>query len=278
MVGRVRVVAREKDLALGIRLAESVDRPFAWPGLGRRAPPPFTLILASDSASMSRIASGRAPGWGAGITLPSARTIVLRSDLGGLDQTLRHEVAHLALHDAVPGRFPLWFDEGYASLASGEFERLITLQLNLAVVGGKLPSLRELDSDLRGSARTADAAYGLAASAVAEIARHPAPGGLERLFNRMAAGDDFEQSLIAATGLTPDRFEKSWQAGVRRRYGFIAWLLAGGIWAVVAAVLGVLVWLRRRSDRPRRMALDQGWEIPPPDPPPPPVDPVDPKQ
>jgi tetratricopeptide (TPR) repeat protein len=34
------------------------------------------------------------------------RTIVLRSDLGGLDQTLRHEVAHLALHDAVPGRVP----------------------------------------------------------------------------------------------------------------------------------------------------------------------------
>jgi hypothetical protein len=35
-----------------------------------------------------------------------------------------------------------------------------------------------------------------------EIARHPAPGGLERLFSRMAAGDDFEQSLIAATGLS----------------------------------------------------------------------------
>jgi hypothetical protein len=273
-VGRVRVVAPEKELALGIRLAESVDRPFNWPGLGRRAPPPFTLILAADSATMSRIASGRAPGWGAGITLPAAHTIVVRSDLGGLDQTLRHEVAHLALHDAVPGRVPLWFDEGYASLASGEFERLISLQLNLAVVGGRLPSLRELDSDLRGSARTADAAYGLAASAVAEIARHPAPGGLERLFSRMAAGDDFEQSLVAATGLPPDRFEKSWQVGLRRRYGFIAWLLAGGIWAVVGAVLGVLVWLRRRSDRPRRLALDQGWEIVPPDSAPPPVDPA----
>jgi hypothetical protein len=114
MVGRVRVVAREKDLALGIRLAESVDRPFTWPGLGRRAPPPFTLILAADSAGMSRIASGRAPGWGAGITLPSAHTIVLRSDLGGLDQTLRHEVAQLARGDSHSGSMrdmPRWLRE-----------------------------------------------------------------------------------------------------------------------------------------------------------------------
>jgi hypothetical protein len=274
MVGRVKVVAREKDLALGIRLAESVDRPFAWPGLGRRAPPPFTLILASDSATMSRIASGRAPGWGAGITLPSVRTIVLRSDLGGLDQTLRHEVAHLALHDAVPGRVPLWFDEGYASLASGEFERLITLQLNLSVVGGRLPSLRELDGDLRGSARTADAAYGLAASAVAEIARHPAPGGLERLFSRMAAGDDFEQSLIAAPGCPPiDSRSRGRQVFAALRFHR---LVARGRHLGCGSGCPWCPRMAAPSQRPTPKAgPGSGLGDRSPDPPPPPVDPVD---
>jgi hypothetical protein len=274
LVGRVRVVAPERQLSLGIGLAELVDRPSNWVGLGRRAPPPFTLILARDSVTLARIAGGRAPGWGAGITLPSTRAIVLRSDLGGLEQTLRHEVAHLVLHDAVRGPVPLWFDEGYAAVASGEFDRLISLQLNLAVVGGQIPTLNELDRDLRGSARTADAAYGLAASAVAEIARRPPPGGLERMFGHLAEGQDFEHSLEASTGLTADRFELIWQRDIRLRYGFVAWLLAGGVWAVVASLLGVLWWLRRRRDRPRRRALDQGWVVPPEDSEPP-VDPVE---
>ena len=270
----MRVVAPEQQLGLAIGLAESVDRPSNWLGLSRRSPPPFTLLLARDSMTLARIAGGRAPGWGAGITLHSTRAIVLRSDLGGIEQTLRHEVAHLVLHDAVRTSVPLWFDEGYAAVASGEFDRLISLQLNLAVVGGRVPTLNELDRDLRGSARTADAAYGLAASAVAEIARLQPAGGLERMFGHLAEGQDFEHSLEASTGRSADRFELDWQRDIRRRYGFVAWLLAGGIWAVVAALLGVLLWLKRRRDRPRRRALDQGWELPPEDPEPP-VDPVD---
>ena len=211
VVGRVRVVAPEQQLGLAIGLAESVDRPSNWPGLGRRSPPPFPLILARDSMTLARIAGGRAPGWGAGIALPSTRAIVLRSDLGGIEQTLRHEVAHLVLHDAVRASVPLWFDEGYAAVASGELDRMIALRLNLAVVGGRVPTLNELDRDLRGSARTADAAYGLAASAVAEIARLQPAGGLERMFGHLAEGQDSRTVWKPPPGARADRFELDWQ-------------------------------------------------------------------
>jgi hypothetical protein len=272
-VGQVAVAASPRQLSLAISLAESADRVFSWPGLGRRSPPRFQLVLVADSAALARLSRGRAPGWGAGVTFPDGRLIILRGDLEGLSGTLHHELAHLMLHDAVPGRLPLWFDEGYAAWASGEADRLFSLQLNLAVASGRVPTLEELDAMLRGSARTADVAYSLAASAVMTLAGRPPPGALERIFARMEAGDDFAASVVAGTGLSVDRFEEEWRKSVRRRYGLGLWLMAGGSWTIVAVILGGLLWHRRRADRPRRAALDVGWSIPEPEPPP--VDPGD---
>lgn len=260
-VGSVTVVASPERQALAAALAEQAERPLEWPGIGRRAPPPFLLVLAEDSAALARLTRGRAPGWGAGVALPAVRTILLRADLPDLEQTLRHEVGHLILRTAVHTRLPLWFDEGYAAWASGEVERSLALELNLAVASGRIPDLDQLDGMLRGSARTADLAYALAASAVEEIARRQPPGGLERLINRLGAGESFPQALEAATGLTPDRFEVAWRRSLRRRFSLLTWLVAGGMWTLIGFSLAGLVWYRRERDRARRLALDIGWEL-----------------
>jgi hypothetical protein len=197
------------------------------------------------------------------VALPEPRTIVLRADAENLSRTLRHELAHLALHQEVPGRVPLWFDEGYAGWAAGEWDRLALLELNLAVVRGALPSLSALNGALRAQATTADAAYALAVSAVSELARRNPTGSLGPLLQRLREGASFDAAVLATTGLTPDRFEEQWQQAVRRRYSFITWLLAGGGWLLVAlGVLGLLHF-RHRADRWRRAALDEGWVIEP---------------
>src|SRR6266850_1706948 len=103
-VGDVTVVAAAEHRVLAVALAEQAQRPVTWPGLGRRIPPPFTLILAADSAELARATRGRAPGWGAGVAFPAARTILLRADLPDLQQTLRHELAHLLLRTSIRSR------------------------------------------------------------------------------------------------------------------------------------------------------------------------------
>ena len=50
---------------------------------------------------------------------------------------------------------------------------------------------------------------------------------------------------------------------MRRRYSLGTWLIAGGGWLVVAAVVLGLLRFRRRADRARREALDEGWEVEP---------------
>jgi hypothetical protein len=212
--------------------------------------------------------------WAAAVALPESRTVVLRADGEALQGILRHELAHLTLHEAVRGRVPLWFDEGYAGWAAGEWDRLGLLELNLSVARGALPTLTRLDAALRGATSTADAAYALAVSAVTELARRNPTGTLDPLMARLVAGDGFEAAVLATTGLTLDRFEEEWQRAVRRRYSLVTWLLASGGWLLVAlGVLG-LVHFRRRSDRERRAALDDGWVVEPETEPGPELDPT----
>ncbi|MEP7176718.1 MAG: hypothetical protein ABI860_09220 [Gemmatimonadales bacterium] len=214
-----------------------------------------------DGRVLDSLTAGRAPSWGAAIAVPGARTIVLRADQGDLVRTLRHELAHLALHEAVEGRIPLWFDEGYAAWAAGEWERLGGLELNLAVVRGAVPSLTALDGALRGSASSAEAAYALATSAVTELARRNPTGTLGPLLDRLQAGEDFERAVLATTGLPIGRFEQEWQRALKRRYTLGNWLVAGGGWAVAALAVLWLGRRRRRADRSRRAALDTGWDV-----------------
>jgi hypothetical protein len=221
------------------------------------------LLVVRDGRVLDSLTGGRAPEWGAAIAIPEDRTIALRADGPELPRILRHELAHLALHQSVRVAVPRWFDEGYASWAAGEWDRLGLLDLNLAVARGAVPDLVGLDNALQGPQGTAEAAYGLATSAVIELARRNPTGTLEPLMERLIQGEPFEHAVLATTGLTVDRFDEAWHQSLRRRYGLGTWLLAGGGWLLVATIVLGLVHFRRRADRERRAALDVGWVVDP---------------
>ena len=258
-------MAWPEQLRLATDLARRAAEPTDWPGLGRRSPGPLRLIVVPDARRLDSLSAGRAPGWGAAVALPGERLVLLRADLDDVYRTLRHELAHLALHEAIDVRVPLWFDEGYAAWAAGEWERLGGLELNLAVVRGAVPDLAGLDGALRGSASTADAAYALAASAVTELARRNPSHTLTPLLDLLRAGQDFEIAVQRTTGLTLGQFDVEWRRSLRQRYNLANWILAGGGWGVLTLVLWFLLRRRRAADLPRRAALDEGWEIPPED-------------
>jgi len=255
------VLARPPELRVAIGLARIAAAPRDWFGLGLRAAGPLRLIVVRGEARVAEVLHAPAPGWGAGFTFPGSRTILIRVDAGDPERILRHELAHLALHDAVPGRVPLWFDEGYAALAAGELERLDALRLDLAVARGRVPGFFELDRALRGTESTARTAYALAASAVSMLARRHPTHSLTPLLRRLQGGEGFAGAVLATTGSPLGRFELEWQKDVRRRFGILGWVMAGGLWAVLAVLLVLAVWLRRRRDRPRRQALDEGWIV-----------------
>ena len=116
-------------------------------------------MIAPDRRRFVELIGPHAPEYGAAIAVPSEQRIVMQgsragSDAGDPRQVLRHELAHLALHEAMGDLPPRWFDEGYASLAAGEWGREEVIVTNLALAWRGLPSLDALDAAfMGGSAR-----------------------------------------------------------------------------------------------------------------------------
>jgi hypothetical protein len=178
------------------------------------------------------------------------------SSAGDPVQVLRHELAHLALHETMGDLPPRWFDEGYAGYAAREWGREEVLATSVALLLRGLPSLDSLDGWFYEGSQRAGAAYALAYRAVSDLAALDTARGLSVFFERWRDTRSMDRAVRDAFGLTLAGFENRWQARTQRRYGALA-LLADVSLALGA--LGVLIFplyfARRRRDRRRMAAL-----------------------
>lgn len=261
-VGRVTAIYWSGDGAVATGLAEVADRAERWPGIESAGRRPIRLVITHGGARFDSVTGGRAPGWSGAVAYPGSNTIVLKVD-AGVREALRHELAHLALHEVV-GSVPRWFDEGYAARAANEWDRMDALRLNWTLFRGIPPTLDEIDAALRGGVTTARDAYAMATTAVLALERLGGRDGLSPLVAALRREHDFDAALRSAHQVTLGQFEDRWRRDLKQRYG---WLVAvtsvGFFWSVVALVLGVLWFWRRRRDDARRARLDEGWLLPP---------------
>lgn len=248
--------------ALATALAELADRAGGWPGIPARSQRRIRLLLASTDTGFDSLTAGRIPEWGVAAAFPASNTVVLKPTVNP-HRVLRHELAHLALHSVVK-RVPRWFDEGYAARAAGEWDRLDALRVNWVLLRGVVPSLHELDSHLRGGgAAEVDAAYALAATAVGFLERLGKDRGLRPLLITLRGTSDFDLALRATHQITLGQFEGLWREDLRKRYGWLLLFSSVTVFWALAGVLLVVLWVwRRKRDRARREALDEGWVVP----------------
>ena len=258
--GRFTVLAAPRDERLAqsvLRLAQAND---TFPGLPRpRAA--VVIAIAPDADRFREWAGPAAPTWGAAVAFPALQRIVMQGSRAGRDAgdpgvTLRHELAHLALAEALGDLPSRWFDEGYASVSAGEWGREDALATSIGLAVRGVPSLDQLELLFYRGAGDAELAYALAHRAVADLMLLDPERGLDRFFEAWRARGSFEAALRQAFGLTSADFEKQWQHQTRRRYGALALLanlsLAFGVFAVI---IGPFLWQRRRRDRERLEAL-----------------------
>lgn len=258
-------VAWPGQTTLATALAEQADGAGAFPGIGSLPDRPIRLIVADTRARYDSLTRGRMPTWSEGAAFPDAGVIVLYCGRAAdcLHGALRHELAHLALSWRVGRALPLWFQEGYAALAAGEWTDIDALQLNWQVARGAVPNLDELNQELRGDRADAGTAYALAMTAVTLLQRWGGAGGLDRLIENLARERSFDAAIRVTYRITEGEFETRWQKDVGSRYGWVSWASAVGLFWTLAALLMIwLVRLRRRRDKARRASLDEGWVVP----------------
>ena len=258
--GRFTIVAFPQDEPLVRALADAAVAADTFPGLAR--PTQRVLIaIAPDAKRFREWIGPAAPEWGAAVAFPAERRIIMQgrtagSGAGDPVSVLRHELAHLALHEALGDLPPRWFDEGYASFAAAEVGRERVLATNVALVFRGPPALDSLDHWFHEGSARAEAGYALAHLAVAELAARDRERGLSLFFEYWKERRSMDAAVRAAYGLTLDGFEAQWRKTIRRRYGGLA-LIAdlAVVGAIVLAMLLPLYLSRRRRDRARMAQL-----------------------
>ena len=260
VAGRFTVIAAPHDEALARALLASAAERDTFPGLPRPRQA-VRVMVAPDAPGFRAWAGEGAPEWGAAVALPGRRLVVMQgraanSSAGDPVRVLRHELAHLALHEALGDKPPRWFDEGYASVAAGEWGRDELLATSLALAMRRGRTLAQLDSGFRGGTVAAEASYALAWRAVEELQAMDAERGLTLLFRYWGETPRLDVAMRRAYGITLDGFEKRWQARTRARYGALA--VAADLTVATLFFLALIVplWvMRRRRDRARLAAL-----------------------
>lgn len=262
-----------RQAALARQVLASATRPMPLPGFGHGAVPESTLIvLAPTPADFAAATGGGAPEWAGGVAIPDLRAIVLPTypvpNVRPVDAaaTLRHEVAHLALHARLPEPIPRWFNEGYAEVAAGSWDVESGWTLRLAFLLGRAPPLDSLELAWPRSAGRARLAYLLSATMVDHLRRRGGERGFALLMENWRREGSLDRSVRVTFGMTMGQLEDEWRKDVRKRYGWLS--IAGNvglIW-VVALVLGFAAVIPRRMRNRRRIdAMErENLMLPPP--------------
>jgi hypothetical protein len=195
------------------------------------------------------------------VAFPQLRRIVVQgsaasSSAGDPLVILRHELAHLALHEAMGNLPPRWFDEGYASVAAGEWNREQAFETSLALIWRTLPDFDSLDVGFYRGAGEASWHYAIAHRVVSELSSLDRERGLTNFFRYWRESASFEVALREAFGITSTQFNRHWKSATRRRYGALALVTNISVFVgILVVLLGPLLIKRRRRDKRRLEAM-----------------------
>ncbi len=273
--GRVTVRAEaglESQAAAIAAHADSELASIAMDLQGLPVPEVAEIRLVYDAAELARAAppGAGAPPWASGVAYPAVGVVVVATYRGpsSIDvmHTVDHELAHLALGAALGDAAPRWLHEGFAYVHSTEWswDRAQTLA-GMAWFNSTIP-LDQLEQSFPAEELPASRAYAESYDFVSFLARRG------RWADASDDGDRYPfQQFLAETARTGDvdvaaqrafgrplkNLFGEWESDLESRYMFMPLgILLGSLW-LLAVVLLILGWRRRRRLNARRLAE---WE------------------
>lgn len=240
--------------------------------LGRSVLSKVRVDVARTPGEMATLAPRGAPypEYASGVAYPELGLVLLTltprypNEQFDLTQVFRHELAHVALEDAVhPAPVPRWFNEGFAVMASGEtsFERMWTL-MN-ATLSDRLLPLAQVERGFPSDENKASIAYAEASDVVRFLVRREDRHRFRALVRELGAGRTLDLAAREAYGVDLVTLEHEWREDVAKRYTFWPVLCSGTV--VWMGVIGLFVWgWRKRRARSKatlaRWARDEARE------------------
>jgi hypothetical protein len=201
------------------------------------------------------------PEYAAGVAYPTVHLALLALKAPGtweapdMVELLRHELAHLALYDAVAGHHvPRWFDEGLAIHESGELPWARRVALADASLGNHLLPFGELDRGFPADHYDVNVAYAESADFVSFLLRDSDRARFGSLVERVRAGAAFDRAIEDAYGTDMRKLEYEWRTELSRRFGIVPALTGGGLlWVLIVGLAGT-AWVKRRRRAKEKLA------------------------
>jgi hypothetical protein len=258
--------AAEERVASLVRDADAVKADLTSM-LGQPVLQHVTVRIAPTVADMARLAPPEAPPpvYASGVAYNGMHFVLLSmlaprgADAVDLDEVFRHELAHVALEDAVLGKHvPVWFNEGLAIWLSGEkpVDRMQVLWS--ATLSGTLLPLSDLDKSFPRQDGQVGIAYAESADFMRFLTRKSDRLRFAALVERVREGQPFDRAAAEAYGSDLRRLEFEWRGDLEHRFSVIPILTGGGfVWILVMGAL-VLAYVRRRR---RTKAILARWAI-----------------
>ncbi len=197
------------------------------------------------------------PAYATGVAYPPLKLVLLSlrapdtAEAANLDEVFRHELAHVALEDAVQGQHvPRWFNEGLAVYESGESSYLRLRTLWDATLSRSLLPLSELDRGFPSDKVEVSIAYAESADFVRFLLKRADHQRALALIERVRGGEVFDRALGDAYGTDMRKLEYEWRQDLDKRY--TVWpMITGGsfVWVLTSIALVWAYVSRRRRAR-----------------------------
>jgi hypothetical protein len=232
--------------AVKSRLAEELGQPVLDHVVVR-------IARSADEMAMLAPAELPPPAYASGVAYAPLHLVILSlvapvgAEATDLGEVFRHELAHIALDDAVQGvHIPRWFNEGYAVHESGESSALRLRTLWDATLSQTIIPLADLDRDFPSEGYEVSVAYAESADFVRFLLRDGDRARFALLVDRARRGEPFNRALADSYGTDLRKLEFQWREEIAKKYSFLP-VLAGGslLWVIVIALTAV-VWVRKK--------------------------------
>jgi peptidase MA superfamily protein len=210
------------------------------------------------------------PKYAEGVAYPGLGLILLTIDPKypnsehDLGEVFRHELAHLALNEALEGRHvPLWLNEGFAIHLSGESMLTRIQTLATATLAETLIPLGQLDQHFPDDIVQTPIAYAESGDVVRYLLRTRYNQRFIAMLRRVRSGQPFATAMADAYGFEvygvgENSLEDEWRRDVAKRYSFWPVLFSGSMVWIGALGLFVVGYYRRRKQQ--RATLDR-WAV-----------------
>lgn len=191
-----------------------------------------------------------------GAAYPTLAMVVLSQRSHGgdpvdLDEAFRHELAHVALFDAVAGRpTPRWLSEGFAVDVSGERTLRRAQTLGVAHAKGRLVPIDRLEAAFPGREPELRVAWAESADFVRYLRHGDLRAEFASALAAVRSGVPFERAFAESYGRDLHGLEQSWRDDVGHRYVTIPLAVVALLgWGVAVAVFSARLRKRRKLRR-----------------------------